>query len=164
MSRTVLRPPSAPPSTPPTRPSLPPSLPTRQSWITCTARPSTPSPAPVCLLSTASSCKLWGSPRTGGGGANLGMHDETPTRGHNVCYETPGHPHLGPCPDICSPRCSPRWGYIHMSISPASHGARFAHGSSLAVARAMDARGAGWRSSPHSKLCSSAPAVYQRCR
>ena len=55
----------------------------------------TPDPDPI-------SCKLWGSPGTGGGGAPLGLHCDTSSRGHMPCYAAPGVPHLGPCPHSCS--------------------------------------------------------------
>ena len=50
------------------------------------------------------SCNMYGSPGTGGGGATLGLHCDTYSRGQMPCYAAPGVPHLGPCPHSCSPR------------------------------------------------------------
>ena len=53
----------------------------------------------------------------------MGLHSETSSRGHTLCCAAPGVPHLGPCPDSCSPRCSPRW----IVVAEALH-----HGAMLA--------------------------------
>ena len=81
------------------------------------------------------------SPRTGGGGAPLGLHCDTSSRGHLSCYETPGDPHLGHCPHMCSPRCSPRWGFIYVCVSHSAR-PRFVRGPfSVAAARQLSHSG-----------------------
>ena len=39
-------------------------------------------------------CNMYGSPGTGGGGATLGLHCDTYSRGQMPCYAAPGVPHI----------------------------------------------------------------------
>ena len=59
---------------------------------------------------------MYGSPRTGRGGANLGLHCDASSRGHLSCCETPP----GALPTQVQPQvCSPRWGlYVCVRVMP----------------------------------------------
>ena len=87
-------------------------------------------------------CKLWGSPRTGGGGANLGMHDETPCPrgGLHFCRPSPQmglhRPHLG---------------LIHLGLHAGLPGSTFL-------------RGGRWIWTSWRKSLSAAPTALRRCR